>query len=82
MRFRLAVWMTILSALLAGYFHIGSLYLFGLPLLPLALSLLVLWTTKTSIIKRCCATLTALLFVPIGFFIWVWCAGDVTVHWK
>ena len=50
-RFRLAALLTILSALLAGYFNVGSLYLFGLPLVPWAVSLLVLWTTKTSALR-------------------------------
>ncbi len=71
-RFRLAAFMTILSAILAGYFNVGSLYLLGLPLVPLAISFLVLWTTKTSIRKRAFATLIALLFIPVGFFIFVW----------
>ena len=81
MGFRLAVCMTILSALLAGYFNVGSLYLFGLPLVPLAISLVVLWTTKTSILRKASATLIALLFIPAGFFIWTWWNG-VTLHWK
>lgn len=81
MGFRLAVCMTILSALLAGYFHVGSLYLFGLPLLPLAISLLILWTTKTSLAKKALTTLIALLLIPAGFFIWTWW-NDVTLHWK
>ena len=71
-RFRLTAFMTILSALLAGYFHVGSLYLFGLPLVPLAISFLVHWTTKTSILRKASATLIALLFIPVGFFIFVW----------
>ena len=71
-RFRLTAFMTILSALLAGYFHVGSLYLFGLPLVPLAISFLVLWTTKTSILRKASATLIALLFIPVGFSIFVW----------
>ena len=80
-RFRLAAFMTILSAILAGYFHVGSLYLFGLPILPLAICLLVLWTTKVSILKKAVATLIAMLFILAGFFLWAsW--NDVTVHWK
>lgn len=81
MGFRLAVCMTILSALLAGYFKVGSLYLVGLPLVLLAISLVVLWTTKTSILRKASATLIALLFIPAGFFIWTWWNG-VTLHWK
>jgi len=73
--------MTVVSALLAGYFNVGSLYLFGLPLLPLAISLLVLWAIKTSILRKGFATLIALLFIPVGFFIVVWWSG-VTIHWK
>ena len=80
-RFQLAAFMTILSALLAGYFHVGSLYLFGLPLVPLAISLVVLWTTNTSILRKVSATLIALLFISAGFFIWAWW-NDVTLHWK
>lgn len=81
LRFRLAALMTILSALLAGLFNVGSLYVFGLPLVPLAISLFVLWATKTSILKKALATFVAVLFVPVGFFIWVWWA-DITVHWN
>ena len=80
-RFRLATLLTIMSALIAGLFNVGSLYLFGFPLVPLAVSLIVLWTTKTSILKKVAATLIALLFVPVGFFIWVWWSG-VSVHWN
>ena len=80
-RFRLAAFMTTLSSLLAGYFHVGSLYLFGLPLVPLAVSLLVLWTTKTSVLRKAMATLFALLFIAVGFFIWVWW-NEITVHWN
>jgi len=80
-RFRLIAFMTILSALFAGYFNAGSLYLFGLPIVPLAISLMILWTTKTSIFRKAVATLIALLFIPTGFFIWVWWS-DVTLHWK
>jgi hypothetical protein len=72
LRFRLATLTTILSALLAGYFHVGSLYLFGLPIVPLAISLLVLWTTKVSILKKVVATLIGLFFILAGFFVWVW----------
>ncbi len=71
-RFRLTAFMTILSALLAGYFNVGSLYLFGVPLVPLAISLLVLWTRKTSILRKASVTLIALLCIPVGFFIFVW----------
>ncbi len=80
-RFSLAAFMTVLSALLAGYFNVGSLYLFGLPLVPLAISVLILWTTKTSIFQKATATLVALLFLPAGFFLWVWC-NEITVHWN
>ena len=68
----------VLSALLAGYFHVGSLYLLGLPLVPLAISLVILWTTKTSMMKRLGATLIVLLFIPAGFYIWIWW-NDVTL---
>lgn len=77
-RFRLAALITILSASLAGYFNVGSLYLFGLPLVPLAISSLVLWTTKTSILRKVFATVIALLFVPVGFAIFVWW-NEITV---
>lgn len=80
-KFRLAAFATILSALIAGLFNVGSLYLFGLPLVPLAISAIVLWTTKTSVLKKVAATLIALLFLPVGFFIWVWWS-DVTVRWN
>jgi len=79
-RFRLAVSMTILSALLAGYFNVGPLYLFGLPLVPLAISLLILWTTKTSILRKASATLFAMLFIPVGFFIWDWWPGITVIR--
>lgn len=77
-RFRLAALITILSAILAGYFYVGSLYLFGLALVPLAVSLLVLWTTKTSMLRKVFATVIALLFVPVGFAIFVW-RNEITV---
>ncbi len=79
-RFRLANILTILSALLAGYFHVGSLYLFGLPLIPLAISLIILWTTKVSVARRTTGTLIALLFIPIGFYLWVWLNGVTVIR--
>ena len=79
--FRFATFITILSALLAGYFHVGSLYLFGLPIVPLLISLLVLWTTKVSVLNKTTATLFALLFIPVGFFAWAWW-NEVTLNWK
>jgi hypothetical protein len=80
-RFRLAAFMTMLSALLVGYFNVGSLYLFGLPLVPFAISLLILWTTKTSILRKASATIIALLFIPGGFFLFVWW-NNVSVIWN
>jgi uncharacterized membrane protein YfcA len=80
-QFRLAAFITILSALLAGYFNVGSLYLFGLPIVPLLISLLVLWTTKVPVPKKAVATLIALLFIPAGFFAWAWW-NEVTLNWK
>jgi len=71
-RFRIAAFMTIISALLAGYSNVGSLYLFRLPLVPLAASLLILWTTKTSIRRKASVTLVALIFIPAGFLLFVW----------
>src|SRR4051812_2280691 len=79
--FRPASFVAILSAFLAGYFNVGSLYLLGLPLLPFAISLLILWTTKAPILRKTFATLIAMLFIPIGFFMWVWWNG-ITLNWK
>lgn len=74
-RYRFAAFATILSALLAGLIHVGALYVFGLSLVPLAISLLILWTTKVSIPKKAAATLIALIFIPVGFFLFVWWKG-------
>ena len=79
-QFHLAAFLSILSALLAGYFHVGSLYLFGLPLIPLAISLLILWTARTSVVRKIIATLIALLFIPVGFYVWVWWNGVTLIR--
>lgn len=74
-RFQLATFTAVVSALVAGYLHVGSLYLFGLPIVPLVISLLVLWTTKVSLLSKVIATLTAMLFILAGFYFFFWCNG-------
>jgi hypothetical protein len=81
LRFRLAALAMIASALIVGYFNVGSLYLFGLPFLPLIISAFFLWLTKTSMLKKGLATLVALSFVPVGFCLFVWWVG-ATVHFS
>ncbi len=78
LRFRLAVGLVILSAVRAGYFNVGSLYLFGLPVVPLVISLLVLWMTKASILRKTSVTLIGLSFILVGFFIFVW-SNEITL---
>ncbi len=71
-RFLLSALATILSATVVGYFNVGILYLFGLPLILLVISLVILWTTKIDIRRKAVATLVALPFVPAGFYIFIW----------
>lgn len=78
-RFQIATFLTILSALLAGYFNVGSLYLFGLPVVPLVISLAVLWRTKASVFRKASVTLVTPFFIFAGFYIWAWW-NEITIH--
>ena len=71
-RFLIASIATMFLSFFAGYMHVGALYVFGLSLIPLPISLIVLWKTKASLQKKALVTLLCLVLVPVGFITWVW----------
>ena len=79
-RFRLVAVAAILLSLATGYFLIAAYFYFGVPFIPMTLSLIWVWISRVSVGKRVLVTSLSIGSMVAGFALFLW-HYDATFHW-
>lgn len=62
------LFLTVISSVVIGVFNIGVLYLFGIPILTMALGVVFVWIARISAKVKIFVTLSPILVIPLSFY--------------